>query len=148
MQTGPLPQSLKDFLLEPNPAVIATVRSDGRPQCVPTWYEYGSGQILVNMDVTRLRLKHMRANANIAMSIMWHKHWFRHVSIIGQVTALYDDVGMVDLDRLSMRYIGVPYRKREQKRVSAKLAIAGWLAWDASTFKTDGIAKAQNQFER
>ena len=147
MKTGPLPKSLEAFLKEPNPATIATVRSDGRPQCVPTWYEYDGGQILVNMDAGRIRLKHMRANPNIAMSIMWHKHWYRHLSIAGRVVELYDDIDMRDLDRISIHYIGIPYKKRQQKRVSAKLVIDSWLAWDATTFVIDGIAKAQDQFE-
>ena len=56
METRPLQESFKDLLMEPNMAVIATVRKDGRPQCVPTWYEYSDGHLLLNMTTDRLRL--------------------------------------------------------------------------------------------
>ena len=50
----------------------------------------------------------MKANPNVAMSIMWHKQWYRHLSIIGHVVEIYEGVAMQDLDRISMRYIVGP----------------------------------------
>ena len=38
MPTGPLPDALRALLAKPNPAVIATVRPDGQPVSVATWY--------------------------------------------------------------------------------------------------------------
>ena len=55
METRPLQESFKDLLMEPNMAMIATVRKDGRPQCVPTWYEYSDGHLLLNMTTDRVR---------------------------------------------------------------------------------------------
>lgn len=147
MSSEPLPESIEQFLAEPNLAVIATMRSDGRPQCVPTWYEYSNNSILLSLDAGRVRLKHMRNDPNVALSVMWHKHWFRHVSFIGHVTEIYDDVGMKDLDRLAMRYIGIPYKNRTRARVCARVAIDGWLGWDATSFAQDGVAKAKASFE-
>ena len=127
-------------------AVIATVRKDGRPQCVPNWYEYSDGHLLPNMTTGCVRLSHMKANPNVAMSIMWHKQWYRHLSIIGHVVEIYEDVAMQDLDRISMRCIGLPHKTRGQQRVNARVAINAWLGWDATTFATSGVAKASNQF--
>jgi PPOX class probable F420-dependent enzyme len=146
MNTGPLPPSIEEFLREPNLMVIATVRDDGRPQSVPSWYEYRDGRLVVNMDAGRARLKHMRKNPNVAVTVMWHKNWFRHVSFIGRVVDIYDDVGMVEIDRLANRYIGIPYKNRERPRVGAKIAIDGWFAWDATTFTEDGVAKPTQGF--
>ncbi len=145
MKTGPLPDFLQSFLHEPNLATISTMRSDATPQSVPTWYEWTGSHILVNMDAGRVRLRQIRANPAVAMSIMWHKNWFRHVSIVGRVVELYDDVGMVDIDRIAHRYIGIPYKNRENPRVSGRIAIERWLGWDASTFQDDGVASAISQ---
>ena len=50
---SPLPPELGEFLSEPNPAVIATLHSDGRPHTVATWYLWEGGHVLVNMDERR-----------------------------------------------------------------------------------------------
>ena len=49
MPTSPLPDELRDFLAKPNPSVIATLRPDGQPVTVATWYVLDGDRILVNM---------------------------------------------------------------------------------------------------
>ncbi len=62
MPSTPLPQSVVDLLKLPNPAVMATVAADGRPVTVATWYLLeDDGRVLLNLDATRARLKHLRA---------------------------------------------------------------------------------------
>jgi len=36
-------KQIEAFLKEPNVAVVATVRPDGSPHAVPTWYQYEEG---------------------------------------------------------------------------------------------------------
>ncbi len=60
MPPPPVPPEVDAFLAEPNPAVIATVRPDGSPHSVPTWYDWEHGRALVNMDESRLRLRFLR----------------------------------------------------------------------------------------
>ena len=60
MPTGPLPDALRALLAKPNPAVIATVRPDGQPVSVATWYLLDGDRVLVNMDEGRKRLEHLR----------------------------------------------------------------------------------------
>jgi hypothetical protein len=38
MPKPPLPRDVLDLLPKPNPAVIATLRPDGQPVSVATWY--------------------------------------------------------------------------------------------------------------
>lgn len=142
MKPLPMPEAIERLLREPNPAVVATIRTDGKPQCVPTWYDYENGRILLNMDHGRVRLRHMRSNPAVSVSILGRENWYQHVSVVGTVEEIYDDAEMRDIDRLSVRYIGVPYRNRERARVSAWVAIDGWFAWDARTFRNDGVAAA------
>ena len=60
MPTSPLPDELRDFLAKPNPSVIATLRPDGQPVTVATWYVLDGDRILVNMDAGRKRVEHLR----------------------------------------------------------------------------------------
>jgi PPOX class probable F420-dependent enzyme len=136
-----LPDQLIRLLKAPNPAVMATVRSDGSPQTVATWYELeADGRILLNLDATRVRLAHLRRRPEVAMTVLDGDSWYRHVSLRLSVAEIADDDGMQLIDRLAIRYLGVPYQKRDQHRVNVWLTIDSWFGWDATTFKDDGAA--------
>jgi PPOX class probable F420-dependent enzyme len=123
---APLPRELHAFLRRPNAAVISTLRPDGHPHAVPTWYEWRDDAILVNMDESRVRLGYMRRDRRVALSILDPEDWYTHVSIMGHVTEIYEDVGLADIDRLSLAYRGEPYHNRERRRHSALIAPESW----------------------
>jgi PPOX class probable F420-dependent enzyme len=125
----PLPPQLDAFLAKPNAAVIATVRPDGSPVTVATWYDWEAGRVLVNMDASRRRNEHMRADPRVSLTILNLPNWGSHVSLQGHVAEWADDPDLRDIDRLSVRYIGQPYPFRENARVSAWIEIDRWQAW-------------------
>ena len=43
MPKPPIPEELQALLREPNPAVIATLKPDGAPHSVATWYLWRTG---------------------------------------------------------------------------------------------------------
>ncbi|MDQ4084881.1 MAG: PPOX class F420-dependent oxidoreductase [Actinomycetota bacterium] len=131
MPKPPLPDDVVAFLDKPNLAVIATVRPDGQPVSVPTWYLYEDGRVLVNMDEGRRRLDYLRQDPRVSLSVMDRDDWITHVSIQGRVAELADDPGLVDIDRLAHRYLGKPYRNRERGRVNAWIEIERWHGWGA-----------------
>jgi hypothetical protein len=53
-------------------------------------------------------------------------NWYGAVTVLGRVVELHDDDGLVDIDRLSLRYRGAPYRNRERKRVTALIEPERW----------------------
>jgi PPOX class probable F420-dependent enzyme len=123
---APLPDELVEFLQEPHAAVIATTRSDGAPYTAATWYDWDAGHLLVNMDFERLRLTHMRRDPRVALTVLDIENWYRAVTVLGRVVEIRDDDGLVDIDRLSLRYRGAPYKNRERKRVTALIAPERW----------------------
>jgi PPOX class probable F420-dependent enzyme len=128
MPTPPLPQPVDEFLSRPNPAVIATLRQDGAPASVATWYDWQSGRILVNMDSTRHRLGHLRADPRVSLTVLDSTSW-SHVSLRGRVVSLSDDGHLHDIDRLSERYVGQPFEVRDRPRVSAWIEVDSWHSW-------------------
>jgi len=52
--------------------------------------------------------------------------WYRAVTVLGTVVEVRDDNGLVDIDRLSVRYRGTPYRNRERKRITALIEPERW----------------------
>jgi PPOX class probable F420-dependent enzyme len=126
MPPAPLPEGIVDFLKEPRAAVIATVRSDGAPYSVATWYDWADGHILVNMDFERLRLSHMRRDPRVSVTVLDITDWYHAVTVLGRVVEIHDDEGLRDIDRLSQRYRGSSYWNRDRKRVSALIEPERW----------------------
>jgi PPOX class probable F420-dependent enzyme len=126
-----VPPELDEFLRLPNPAVVATLRPDGSPHTVPTWYDWQDGRVLLNMEDTRLRLRYLRRDPRAALSVLGSGEdgWYRHVSLLGRVTSIVDDESLEDIDGLALRYTGKPFRKRDKPRVSAWLEPERWHGW-------------------
>jgi PPOX class probable F420-dependent enzyme len=130
MPTPPLPEELQTLLREPNPAVMASLKPDGSPLSVATWYLWEpDGRVLVNLDHSRARLEHLRGDPRVALTVL-DNNWYRHVSLQGRVVAIEPDVDLRDIDRLSTHYRGEPYLNRESARFSAWIEIARWHAWN------------------
>jgi PPOX class probable F420-dependent enzyme len=133
MPALPFPADLRELLRKPNPSVVTTLRSDGQPVSVATWYFLeDDDRVLVNMDHTRKRVQHLRDDPRITLTALDESDWYTHVSIIGRVVEIKDDDGLVDIDRLSTHYLGKPYRNRTSPRVSAWLEVDRWHGWGAA----------------
>jgi PPOX class probable F420-dependent enzyme len=127
--TPPLPDRVVELLRRPNPAVMATLAADGRPVTVATWYLLDDdGRVLLNLDAGRARLKHIRQDPRVALTVLGDD-WYTHVSVQGRVVSLVDDEDLRDIDRLSRHYTGRPYSNRQRPRVSAYVEIDRWHGW-------------------
>jgi PPOX class probable F420-dependent enzyme len=132
MPAPPLPASADRFLTGPHFAVVATLRPDGAPHTAVTWYDWNGGRILLNMDVSRVRLGYLRREPRVSLTVLDRGDPYRHITLEGVVEELYDDDRLADIDRLAARYTGKPYRNRESPRVSAWMRVESWHGWDAS----------------
>ncbi len=129
MPRVPVPPEVDQLLSRPNPAVVATLRPDGSPHSVPTWYDWEDGRVLLNMEDTRLRLGYMRRDPRVALTVLADDGWYRHVSLLGRIVSIEDDEDLADIDRLAVRYTGQPFRTRDRKRVSAWMEPERWHGW-------------------
>ena len=132
MPKPPLPEPFLELLARPNPAVIATVRPDGQPVSVATWYLLDSDRILVHMDEGRRRLDYLRKDPRVSLTVLDEAGWYTHVSLQGRVVELREDPDLTVIDRLSRHYRGRPYPNRERGRVSAWVQIDRWHGWGAA----------------
>jgi PPOX class probable F420-dependent enzyme len=129
MPKPPIPSEFVEVLKRPNPAVMGTVRPDGTPVTVATWYLWdNSGRVLLNLDSSRKRLEYMRTNPRVSLTVLDGDNWYRHVSVVGSVT-LVDDTDQHDVDRLTRHYTGQPWTGRDQHRVSAWLGVDFYHVW-------------------
>jgi PPOX class probable F420-dependent enzyme len=123
------PERVRALLERPNPAVIATVRPDGQPVSVATWYLMDSDRVLVNMDEGRKRLEYLRSDPRVSLTVLADGDWYTHVSMQGRVVEMADDDGLAGIDRLSRHYRGRAYPRRDRGRVNAWIEIDRWHGW-------------------
>jgi PPOX class probable F420-dependent enzyme len=126
---APLPPELQRFVAKPRHAVVGTVRNDGTPVTTPCWYGVDAdGRIVLSMGEDSHRLRHLRANPRVAMTVLGDD-WYSHVSLLGRVVELREDEAHEDIDGLSQRYEGGPYSDRTYRGVTALVEIERWHTW-------------------
>jgi PPOX class probable F420-dependent enzyme len=132
MPTPPLPADAVAMLRKPNPAVMATLRKDGSPVSAATWYLWlDDGRLLLNLDGTRVRLKHLRRDPRVTLTAVDAEDWYTHVTLLGRVVDLQPDTDLADIDRLSRHYTGTAYADRTSPRWSAVVEVDRWHGWGA-----------------
>ncbi|MBA3309670.1 MAG: TIGR03618 family F420-dependent PPOX class oxidoreductase [Nocardioidaceae bacterium] len=129
MPKPPIPDKVGELLAAPNPAVMTSMRSDGQPVSVATWYIYENGKILVNMDEGRKRLDYLRVDPRVSLTALKDGDWYTHVSVQGRVVDIVEDPELADIDRLSRHYSGKDYPTRDRRRISAWIEIDSWHGW-------------------
>jgi hypothetical protein len=72
----------------------------------------------------------MRRDPRVALTVLDVEDWGRHVSLLGRVGAINEDVGLRDIDRLAVRYTGAPFRTRDRRRYRAWVRVDAWHGWD------------------
>jgi PPOX class probable F420-dependent enzyme len=129
MPKPPLPDEHQSVLANPNPSIIGSVTPEGAPNTVATWYLWEDGDVLVNMDEGRKRLEYLRQNPRVSITVLDGEQWYRHITLHGRIT-LADDPDLADIDRISEHYTGEPYAQRDRGRVSGRIEVESWHAWD------------------
>jgi PPOX class probable F420-dependent enzyme len=129
----PFPDHVRALLTKPNPAVVTTLRSDGQPISVATWYLLeDDDRVLLNMDHSRVRLAHLRRDPRLTLTVLDEASWYTHVSLIGRVDEIAEDPDFRGIDRLSNHYGGRDYPNHESPRVSAWMTVERWHGWGSA----------------
>lgn len=124
-----LTDGLRELLSAPNPCVMASLRKDGSPVSVATWYLLDDDRIRVNLDADRVRLQHLRRDPRVAMTILSAESWYSHVSIQGRVAEITDDPDLSGIDSLARHYTGEQYPVRDRARVDVRIDIERLHTW-------------------
>jgi PPOX class probable F420-dependent enzyme len=126
---APLPPELQRFVAAPRHAVVGTVRADGTPVTTACWYGVDDrGRFVLSMSHDSHRLRHLRSNPRVAITILG-ENWYHHVSVIGNAVEFRSDDDLADIDGLSQRYEGVPYEDRDYRGVTVSVEVERWHTW-------------------
>jgi PPOX class probable F420-dependent enzyme len=125
-----LPEVARTFLRKPNPAVMATVTAKGLPVSAATWYFLeDDGLLMLCMNADRARLKHLRNNGHVSLTVLGAEDFGTHVSVQGHVVSIKPDEGLADIDRLSRHFLGKDYPARTSPLVTVHVEIDRWFGW-------------------
>jgi PPOX class probable F420-dependent enzyme len=127
--SAPLPAELRRFVAAPRRAVVGTVRSDGTPVTTACWFGVDDrDRLILSMSHDSHRLRHIRANPRVALTILGDD-WYNHVSVIGTAVETRADDDLADIDALSERYGAGPYEDRDYRGVTVFVEIERWHTW-------------------
>jgi PPOX class probable F420-dependent enzyme len=130
MPKPPLPSEISEFLSQPNPSVIATIRPDGSVHTAATWYIWDDPRVLVNMADTRTRLENLRQDPRVSLTVLGQgDDWYHQVTLRGRVVSLDPDPELESIDRLARHYTGNEYPRRDQTRVEGWIEVESWYGW-------------------
>ncbi len=130
----PLTEDLEEFLRAPRAAVIGSLRPDGSPSTVATWYLWlGEARFLLSMDEAGFRARCLARDGRVALTVLGDD-WYEHVSLRGSVVELRADADWVDIDAISRHYRGVPYpRDAAYAPASAIVKVEAWHEFSSTT---------------
>lgn len=130
MSTHELTDSLREFLRQPLPCVVATLGKHGQPVSAATWYLLQDDDtILLNIEAGRARVRHVEADPRVALTVMGQS-WYQHVSIQGSVVDMHTDPDLSAIDRVARHYTGEDYPTRDKGRVSMIVKIESVFTWN------------------
>ena len=112
-------QEIDAYLQEVHVAHMVTVRPDGRPHVAPVWFLEEDGRAFVMADTNAVKVRNVRRNPDVALSIADDRRPFKYVVLHGQGEVTDKDLAQV-VERICIRYDGP-----ERGRAFAKELLSG-----------------------
>jgi PPOX class probable F420-dependent enzyme len=111
-----IPDELAYLLTTDVVATVAAIRPDGSIAQYQMWVDLDGGNVLVSSAVGSRKADHWRRDAHATLTVVDHDDPWRSLVIRGRVVDIRPDDGLEMIDRLSDRYVGAPYRRRDLDR--------------------------------
>ena len=104
-----LPEGLLALLERPSPCFLATTMPDGSPQLTQTWVDTDGEHILINTVEGFQKIKNVRRDPRVAVTVSDPDRPSRYYAVRGQVTDITAAGAAEHIERLAQRYLGAPY---------------------------------------
>lgn len=95
---------------------LATIMPDGTPQVSPVWVDFDGRFLLVNSMKGRQKDRNMRRDGHVAVEVQDPEDPYRYILIRGLVIEVTLKGADEHIDKLSLRYRGVPYAFKDPNR--------------------------------
>jgi PPOX class probable F420-dependent enzyme len=103
--TVSLNDAVRKLLDDPNPAVLATVNSDGSPQTSVVWVGRDGDELVISSQAGRRKERNIRRDPRVSISVLDRDNPLEYVEVRG-VATVTEDVGRELAVRLEEDYGG------------------------------------------
>lgn len=116
---------VQTLLAQPVVAVIGTKSTDGSIQMNPAWFEFRDGYFWVNSHTRRTWPQNVIRDKTVSVLVIDPADPFRWLRADGRLVEVTTDGAEANIDRLSMRYTGKPFRALEpnEQRIMLKIEL-------------------------
>lgn len=121
-----LPDQLVELVRGTATCYLATLMPDGSPQLTMTWVDTDGEHIVINTVETHQKVRNVRRDPRVALTISDHRHPSRYTEVRGRVIELSTDGAADHIEVLAQRYLGRPYPwfgGRDQQRLLMIIAV-------------------------
>jgi PPOX class probable F420-dependent enzyme len=115
-----IPEQYHDLLASTALAHIATIGPNGEPQVTPVWFGWDGEHVRFSQTTTRQKLRNLRREPRIALSIVDPTNPLRYLEIRGRVVAVEPDPELAFINRMAQKYLGrerYPWHRPGDERV-------------------------------
>jgi len=114
-----IPEPMLSLFSEPALGHVSYVNDAGQIVTFPMWVDLDGSRILTSSPVGSAKGKAMRKRAQVAVSIVSTKTPWHWLSVSGRVVEITPDEGLAFIDRMSRKYLGQDYERRNPREVFA-----------------------------
>lgn len=128
MPSGPLPPTHLDLLERPVLGHLATIDTAGQPQVNPVWFLYDGKRLLLSVKGDTAKLRNMRSNHWVALSILDPENPFRYLELRGKVISFELFKTLTFVDQLAQKYTGANFTGgyAGEERYKVTISIERW----------------------
>ena len=112
-----IPDELRDIFEEPALGHVSYLNRKGQIVTYPMWVDFDGERILVSSPVGSRKGQTLRANRQVAVSVVSAKNAWHWVSVSGRVVDIRPDHDLAFIDRMAQKYLGTDYRLRTPREV-------------------------------
>lgn len=124
-----IPASHEDILHKRAFAHIATVDRTGAPQVTPVWVDYDGEHVLINSAKGRKKDRNLRANSQVAISILDPDDPYRYLGLQGEVVEITEDGAFDHIQQLAHKYWGRPFNPLGEGEIRVLYKIRPTRVW-------------------
>lgn len=111
-----IPDDLTYLLMTDHVGHVSAIRDDGSIATHIMWIDWDGAHVLTSSVIGSQKGANWRADPQAAVSVVDHHDDWRYVIVRGRVTDIRPDENLHFIDRMSQRYTGAAYRRRDSQR--------------------------------
>jgi PPOX class probable F420-dependent enzyme len=115
--TSSVPDAMRDLFNEPALAHVSYLNDAGQIVTFPMWVDFDGTNITVGSPVGSRKGQAVRQRPQVAVSIVSTRNPFHWLSVSGRVVDIQPDADLAWIDRMSVKYVGQPYQRRDPREV-------------------------------